>query len=531
LSINKTYNSGKLLAVLVASMVTMAVSAKQPKLVVGIVVDGLQQEYIDLLKEQFGTSGFNRLLREGVVLENVDYGTNLDPAAATAVVMTGAAPSINGIASAMHYDVNAKRHVLVVDDKNTVGNFTDQTYSPKALRVTTLSDEARIAGAGVTYAYSIAPDATQAILMAGHAANSAVWFNERTGNWAGTTYYSEFPNLISNHNRLTPLASRLDTMQWVPSAKSKNTDFLPDHLTHYPFRYTFPRSNVNRFAAFKSSPLINDEVTNLALEYIKALQLGKHDGPDMLNLAYSLQPYEFTKTSENRYELIDGYVKLDAYLGRLLSTIDSQIGRDNALVFLTATPPSSRRRKDDEKWNVPSGEFSTRKAVSLLNLYLIALHGNGDWIKAFADDGFFLNETLINERNEDIRVIRQEAADFLKRMSGVDRAYTIDAILNASTTADNAEAMRRNTVVSVAGDVHVELAPGWELVDDYNMPGQRTGKVTINALTTAPAFILAPGIKPEIIKTIVDARVIAPTVAGQMHIRSPNGASLAPLRF
>jgi hypothetical protein len=251
----------------------------------------------------------------------------------------------------------------------------------------------------------------------------------------------------------------------------------------------------------------------------------------MLNLAYSLQPYEYTKTSENRYELIDGYVKLDAYLGHLLNAIDAQVGRDNALVFLAATPPSSRRRRDDDKWNVPTGEFSTRKAMSLLNLYLIALHGNGDWVTAFADEGFFLNTTLIKDRNEDIRTIRQEAADFLKRMSGVDRAYTIDAILDAATSTDNAEAMRRNTVVSVAGDVRVELAPGWELVDDYNTPGQTSGKVIVNALTTAPAYILAPGVKPEIIKSIVDARVIAPTVAGQMHIRSPNGASLAPLRF
>jgi hypothetical protein len=527
----KTYqNSGKLMAMLVASMVTMAVSAKQPKLVVGIIVDGLQQEYIDLLREQFGTDGFNRLLRDGVVLENIDYGTNLDAAASTAMIMTGAAPSVNGIAAAKHYDATAKRHSLVIDDHKTIGNYTDETYSAKALRVTTLSDEARIAGAGVTYAYSIAPDASQAILMAGHASNSAMWLNEKTGNWAGTTYYSEFPAIITNTNRLTPLSARLDSMQWVPSAKSKNTDFLPDHLTHYPFRYTFPRS-ANRYAAFKSSPLINNEVTNLAVQYIKNLSLGTHDGPDMLNLAYSLQPYEYTKTSENRYELIDGYVKLDAYLGHLLNAIDAQVGRDNALVFLAATPPSSRRRRDDDKWNVPTGEFSTRKAMSLLNLYLIALHGNGDWVTAFADEGFFLNTTLIKDRNEDIRTIRQEAADFLKRMSGVDRAYTIDAILDAATSTDNAEAMRRNTVVSVAGDVRVELAPGWELVDDYNTPGQTSGKVIVNALTTAPAYILAPGVKPEIIKSIVDARVIAPTVAGQMHIRSPNGASLAPLRF
>lgn len=513
------------------SVVSIAVNARQPKLVVGIVVDGLQQEYIDLLRDQFGPDGFNRLLNQGVVIDNVDYGTNLDAVAATAMVMTGAAPSVNGIGAATHFAPTAMQRRGVFDDPAVMGNYTDRAVSPKALRVTTLADESRIAGAGVTYAYAIAPTAEMALAMAGHAANNATWFDQRNGNWAGSTYYTDMPTAVNNRNRLRPLSARLDTMQWQPSANSKNTDWLPDHLTHYPFRYTFPSSNHDRYAAFASSPLINNEITSLAVDHINTLSLGTHDGPDMLNVAYTLKPYEFSKTPENRYELIDGYVKLDAYLAQLMRAAERQAGAGNALIYLVATPPQPQRRRDDERWQVPSGEFSTRKAVSLLNLYLIALHGNGDWVRAFADNTFYLNAALADQLGIEMPRLRTEVAEFIQRMSGVDRALTVDAIINATSTVDNPEALRRNTVASTAGDVRVWLAPGWELVDDYNAQGARSGQVTAYALTTAPAYILAPQSKSAVITDRVDARILAPTVAGQMHIRSPNGAALSPMRL
>ena len=39
-----------------------------------------------------------------------------------------------------------------------MGNYTDETYSPAALAVSTIADEARIAGGGVTAVYAIAAD-------------------------------------------------------------------------------------------------------------------------------------------------------------------------------------------------------------------------------------------------------------------------------------------------------------------------------------------------------------------------------------
>ena len=52
----------RLVLALITSVVAMAVPAEaqqRPRLVVGIMVDGLDQQYIDLLRDRFGAGGFN----------------------------------------------------------------------------------------------------------------------------------------------------------------------------------------------------------------------------------------------------------------------------------------------------------------------------------------------------------------------------------------------------------------------------------------------------------------------------------------
>ena len=95
-------------------MATLAVAAGapvRPQLVIGIVVDGLEQDYIDLLRDSFGKGGFNRLLSDGVVIPALDYGTPLDAAGATAVLVSGATADISGISAATRFDREALRTV------------------------------------------------------------------------------------------------------------------------------------------------------------------------------------------------------------------------------------------------------------------------------------------------------------------------------------------------------------------------------------------------------------------------------------
>lgn len=162
-------------------------------------------------------------------------------------------------------------------------------------------------------------------------------------------------------------------------------------------------------------------------------------------------------------------------------------------------------------------------------MYLMAIHGNGEWVSGYHDSQLFLNHKLIKERGKELADIRTEAARFLERMSGVSHAWTLDEVLSRQAS-ENPEAFRRNIVAATAGDVFIAIAPGWQEIDDDS---DTEAPVTVSraVASTAPAFILAPQVAPREISAPVDARAIAPTVCRLLRIRSPNGASLPPLRL
>lgn len=519
------------MALLAAGSSLRAAEPEQTRLLLTVMVEGLETEYLDLLRGSFGDGGFRRLENDGLLIANADFGTPLDATAATVTLLSGASPSISGIGSAERFDRTALRSASVFADAGALGNFTTAGFSPAALRVSTISDEARLAAGGTNVVYAVAPSPEMSIAMAGHAANAALWLDVKSGNWASSTYYKEMPVIVATRNRATPLQTRLDTMSWTPAARLAQCTMLPEHLRRYPFRYVFPRNNTSRMDLFEASPLLNREVSSVASDILSTMRIGQHEGvTDVLSLAFSLKPYHYGKNTDNRPELFDAYLKLDAALEQLFSDIDRRIGLNNTAIIVAGTPARRQSRRDDEQWGIPFGEFSTRKAASLLNMYLIALYGNGDYVSAYHGGQIYLNHKLLKDKDLDEREVRTRAAEFLVRMTGIDRVHTIDDILTARA-GEHPEALRRNTVAATAGDLLVSVAPGFELVDDYNTPAStgRTQLVERMPGSTAPVFIMAPAVAPGTIGEPVDARAVAPAVSRILRIRSPNGAALPPL--
>lgn len=508
-----------LLATLMSALPGWAAShapRQRPQLLLNIVVDGLRSDYLELLSDYFGDDGFNKLLKHGVVIEQVDYGPGIDAAGATAMLMTGAEPAVNGIATATTYSTDRRLDLPTLLDPDKLGNYTAETLSPAAIRVSTIADELRIDGGGTAYAHAIAPDAARAIILGGHAGNSAFWINDVNGNWATTTHYRDVPAAISARNYTAPLSLRIDTISWTPSIPVGDYPALPSHKKHYPFRHTFMGNGTDKYALFKRSAPVNREVTDLAGEYIRSMNLGGRDAMDMLSVGYTLP-------SDSRLEMMDAYLKLDREVARLLKAAEAS---GSTMVLLAGTPEAPSGEADDPKWLLPAGEFSSRRAVSLLNMYLIAKHGNGEWVTAYNRGGFYLNRTLIEEKKLNAEDLRADAAKFLMRMTGVAGAFTIDDILEGRTSAP----LRRNTIVASAPDVYLEVIPGWTLIDDFAdqiNPAKRTVRV---APAVAPAIIYYPAeIKPDRIAVPVDARAVAPTVSRILRIRSPNAAAQPPI--
>lgn len=197
------------------------------------------------------------------------------------------------------------------------------------------------------------------------------------------------------------------------------------------------------------------------------------------------------------------------------------------MVWVAGVPASPSSRRDDEKWGIPFGQFSARRAVSLLNMYLMAVHGNGEWVTGYFNNHFYLNHNLIKEKELDLSGIRSEAADFLGRMEGVSTTYSIDDI-NAARVGDRPEALKRNTVLAHSGDVIIEINPGWEVIEDAS--GSIAPDVVKRASTAShPLLLMAPGVASKLMSEPVDARAVCPSICRLIRVRSPNAATQTPI--
>ncbi len=180
------------------------------------------------------------------------------------------------------WNSDTKSDYPILLDPSKIGNFTNETFSPLAIKVSTLGDEVRISDGGLGLVHAVAPDAQTSIILAGHAGNSAFWLNESNGKWSTSTYFKDVPVAIATRNYGVTLSSKLDTLAWSPSMALEKYPDLPSYKKLYPFRHTFPARERDRFKAFKTSAPGNREVAKIGEEYISSLKLGTRGVTDML---------------------------------------------------------------------------------------------------------------------------------------------------------------------------------------------------------------------------------------------------------
>jgi hypothetical protein len=494
--------------------------AARPKLVVNIVVDQLRTDYIEYLQSYFGEEGFRRLMRDGVYLRDVEFNTSgLDLASATAMLQTGAYPSHTGVPAATIYDnATGTTRPALTDAKGST--ITNDSFTPEGLRLTTVADELAVNSDGASQIYSIAFDPQQAVILAGHAGTSALWINNTSGNWATTSYYGGLPTYASTRNFRQALSQRVDTMTWRPGGSFQKVDWISKNKKITPFKYSFPSSDRNVYQRLSLTPMANVEITDMAIEILRNISHAQsQDAPGMLNIAYTAAPYRYAQ-GDGRAELADLYLRLDSQLGRLLSAIDQYIGKQNALICITSTGYYNEAVTEDKRYRLPSGEFSTSRAKSLLNTYLSARHGNAGYVGAIRNGQIYLDHRVLEEKHLDETEIIRDSRDFIVKMSGIDAAYTLEQLLTPAT--DEERAMSRSIDPRYVGDLLLTFTPGWTVNEDESYP--TNSRQIRNAAVMTPAIIMGADLKPQTISTPVDATALAPTVAGILRIRAPSGA-------
>lgn len=498
-----------------------------PRLVVTLTIDQLRTDYMEYFSPLYGERGFKRLLREGKVYTYAEMPFAApDRASAMATIQTGAVPTQHGIIAENWIDTKTLRPVNCVDDAAFMGNYTDESSSANNLLVTTIADELRIATRNKALVYSIAPFRDAAILSAGHTANGAFWINEATGKWCSSTYYNDFPWWLSQYNDRHAVDLRIKDLVWTPSYPVESYRYLPEWRDNA-FRYKFDSERDNKFRRLITSPYANDEVNLLVETLLSKSTIGQDDTPDLLALTFYAGNYNRLSASEGAMEMQDTYVRLDQSIAQLIDLIDKKIGLSNALICIASTGYSDAETPDAAIYRTPGGEFHIERCATLLNMYLMATYGEGQYVEAYYNNQIYLNEKLIENKQLDLSEIESKSEAFLVQFSGVDRVYAGHRML-LGTWSPQQEKLSNSYHRKRSGNLTLTLLSGWVNASQNSKVQQR---ITRNAYLPTPLILVGSSIKAQRITEPVSAQRIAPTLSRAMRIRAPNASQLPPLDF
>lgn len=490
-----------------------------PRLVVGITIDQLRSDYLEAFMNLYGEEGFKRLLKEGKVYSQVAYGfKHVDRASAQAAIYTGASPFKNGIIATQWLDRASLRPVHCVDDRDFIGYYTEECTSPKNLLVPTLTDELEIATRGESKVYAIAPYREMAVMAAGHTADGAYWLNDETGEWCASSYYGDCPRWLERYNDKDGVPFRINSLQWEPLLSMSAYD---NPTREGAFSYGFVGDY--RFRKLKASPCMNDEVNRMVTALFDGTSLGGDEVTDFLSVSYNAGSYQSESMHDSYLEMQDTYVRLDKDVASLMKLIDKKVGLEHTLFVVTSTGYVDYVPFDYTLYRVPVGEFYINRATALLNMYLMALYGEGQYVEAYHGLQIYLDHKLIEKKELRLKEILERSAEFLAELSGVQKVYTAHDFLLGGMSAEY-EQMRNSYNIHRSGDLVIEVNAGWKLMNTES----RDEELVYDGHVSFPLVFMGAGISPTVIETPVTTDCIAPTLALLMRIRAPSGSHAPP---
>ena len=516
---SKPLRLSALLLILFALIPLRSLSAGTPRLVVGIIVDQLRSDYVEKFSYLYGDDGLKRLWSEGRVYSNGCYDfVSPDRSSATATVLTGTDPCYHGIVGNRYLERKTLKVKSSVDDDAVRGIHTSDKTSPTSILVTTLADELKIATGGRASVYAVAPERDMAVLAGGHAADAAVWLDNENAMWASSTSYGGVPAWVEVFNRRTNSPFDFKALKWTPYYPlSAYRDISDDAAKD--FCHTFSTQSVRRY---KTSAVVNDEVTQLAKTCIISSPMGRDGIPDLLCVGYYAGVYDRQAESYAPLELRDTYCRLDRSIADLVQAVEQYVGLDNALFFLTSTGYNDVHQPAVGAYNLPTGEVRMERCTALLNMYLGAIFGTGEsYVEASYRNQLFLNHTLIESKQLKMRDVQERCSEFLGQMSGVSRVYASTELMEG----DSNPAVRNAFNKERSGDLLLEIAPGWALTDE------RWSEKLWSSRAQIPVPIVFYGgfVVPARHGESVSVNTIAPTVASMLKVNTPNACAARPL--
>lgn len=519
---------GALLAV--ATLAPVAThAAEPPRLVINIVVSSMQADDLQRYAEGFSSGGFRRLAEGGAHFTESRYNyMQTTTPVSLATLTTGAMPSTHGIVSQRWSDYVDSKMVDLTLDKSVKGIEQREgkgCHSPRNLIAPTLTDAAYKADS-CSRLITIATDPVSAVVMGGHK-GFAFWIDEERCRWTTSSHYTPYlPTWVKDYNSEN-MAGLLTASTWKSlytadryrNSRKSTISFTAPATTKSSRKGQPSGEFINNLGRITRTPVGNTAILDFAKYAITSLNLGKDEHPDILNICLDPARNIASRYGNESVEYEDMLYALDRDLAAFLGYVRTHVKSDESLlVVLTSDHGTSPAYNYDKS---PKERFNVRQFEVIINAFLSAKYGQGQWILGYIDHSIYINHNLVYEKRLSISEVQNEVATFAMQFRGVSHALSSTAMRMSYFGSGYAQKMQNGFYPRRSGDVVINLMPEWiELRDEVvSMSGSMYGYDT-----HVPLLFWGAGITPQCINEPVCMTSVAPTVARIMGIAEPAAA-------
>lgn len=249
----------------------------------------------------------------------------------------------------------------------------------------------------------------------------------------------------------------------------------------------------------------NEAVADLSVTCVNETGMGRDITTDLLSVTLSARG---TDASLWQSEMETVYVNLDRTIASLIKRIEEKVGSDRVMFVLTSTGYADEQRVDYELFRIPTGTFYINRTANLLNMYLGAIYGQAKYVETCFHNQIYLDRKLLEMRHLSLTEVIIRSKELIMQSAGVS---------GVSTSPYSS---------TVSGDLIIETAPGWQIVNEES----HETYFSRAAFIPFPIILYGAGIKSGRVTTNATVDRIAPTIAKAIRIRAPNACSSAPLQ-
>ena len=482
----------------------------RPGLVMLVVVDQLRADLLDKYADLY-TGGFKRLHDEGHYFTKAAHdhaGTSTAPGHAT--LSTGVYPSRHGIIGNLWLERQGTQWVPVenIDDTTVkiVGVAEARGASPAHLRRPGLAEWMMSANPRSKIA-SVSGKDRGAIQPAAHARSAYVyWFEGAFGRFVTSTYYRlSDPEWVTAYHNGKLQTHRSETswdLSAPASALSKaNRDTADNEFdgvhTFFPHTFAGEAGNAPFWLWWENTPYVDKVTLEMAETMVNALELGRDDAPDFLNVSLSATDRVGHRFGPNSREQLDNLLRLDRALGQFFDFLDRTVGKGRWTMMLSADHGVLDAPED----LVARGEYGHRLTA--------AESAKLDSLRARADSA------------QDKSAAARELAASLKKLPIIADAWTHDELARAQTDSFARLQQRSMFAGRMAGrfsrqGVEFRYRPGIYAAARGSGHGQLYWYDR-----HVPMIFMGPGIKPGRDPSRAATVDFAPTFASLLGIQYP----------